>query len=317
MTASRGDARDVVAARQVAATAGQGESPARGASALEPHAVAADDGAMQIIRPPRDWELIDIGQLWQYRELAWVLATRDFKVRYKQAVVGAAWAVIQPAALAAVFAVFFPLLGSRPVSPNVPLIVSFYCALLPWQLFATALKGSTESLLAHQAMIKKIYFPRIILPAVPIATAVIDFCIAFSVLVLMMIYYQIAPTWHVLWLPALVLFAAVTALAIGLWFSAMTALYRDLRHVVPVLIQLWFFLSPVVYETNKIVPERYRGLYALNPMVGVIDGFRWALLGGTAPDVATMSISIASVAVLLLGGAFYFRRMERVFVDWI
>lgn len=275
-----------------------------------------DDSPVQIIRPPRKWELVDFGQLWQFRELAWVLAARDFKVRYKQAVIGAAWAVIQPVALMAIFGTFFALRGQAPASDKHPYIVTLFCALLPWQLFATALKGSTESLLQHQAMIKKIYFPRIILPAVPIATAVVDFCIAFSALVVLMIYYGIAPTWNMLCLPLLVLFAAVTALSIGLWFSAMTALYRDLRHAVPFLIQLGFFVSPVVYET-QVVPQQYRDIYAINPMVGVIEGFRWALLGNEFPDPTMMAISIASVAVLFVGGMFYFRRMEKVFVDWI
>ncbi len=271
------------------------------------------------IQPSHGWQFIDLGKVWRYRELALVLAARDIKVRYKQAVIGASWAILQPLTMILIFTWLFRALGTRPIAAGAdyPYPVSVCCGLLPWLLFANGLKGASESLVLHQDMIKKIYFPRIILPAVPIVTALVDFVIATTLLAAMMLYYGIAPGWEVVTLPIFILLAVMTAFSLGLWFSALNALYRDLRHAVPFLIQIWFFVTPVIYEAEGLVSGKWQVLFALNPMVGVVEGFRWALLGSPQPPVLMMSVSFVSTAVLLVSGLFWFRRLERVFVDWI
>jgi len=277
-----------------------------------------DGPSVEILQASSGWGFLDLGKAWRYRELAWVLAARDIKVRYKQAVIGAGWAILQPLALIIILPILFRALGRPPISDEAtyPYAISLACGLLPWQLFANGLRGASESLVAHQDMIKKIYFPRILLPTAPIITALVDFLVALSVLVLLMVYYQIVPGWGFLALPCFALMAALCAFSIGLWFSSLNAVYRDLRHAVPFLIQVGFFVTPVFYEAAK-VPARWQPLYVLNPMVGIVEGFRWSLLGTGQPPWMMIGFSCLSIAVLLVGGAFCFRRLERVFVDWI
>jgi lipopolysaccharide transport system permease protein len=282
---------------------------------------AVSAGRVLVIRPPRALVGIDFAELWRFRELVWFLALRDVKVRYRQAALGIAWAVLQPFLTMVVFSVLFGLLmgaAGRPTVPGVPYAVSTYCALVPWQLFATSLGYSGNSLIQNQALVTKVYFPRLVLPLAPIVAALVDFAVAFAVLAAMMVWYGIAPGAAVLALPAWTLLAVASALAVSLWLSALNALYRDVRHALPFLVQVWFFVTPCVYTTASILSDAsawLRALYALNPMVGVVEGFRAALLGTPAPDPASVAASTGTVLVLLAGGALYFRRMERSFAD--
>jgi lipopolysaccharide transport system permease protein len=276
-----------------------------------------------VIRPHRGWVPIDLRELWRHRDLIGFLALRDIKIRYKQSLLGCAWAVLQPLLTMVVFTVLFGLLlGSErmPTVEGVPYAVSTYCALVPWQLFASALSASGNSLIANQNLITKVYFPRLVAPIAPILAALVDFALAFGVLLLLMLAYGIAPGWGVLALPFFVLLAVATALSVSLWLSALNAIYRDVRHTIPFLVQLWMYVTPVVYTTASILHGRsdgLRALYGLNPMAGVVEGFRWALLGGESPPLLLLVPSLAVVGVLLVGGAFYFRRMERTFADLV
>jgi lipopolysaccharide transport system permease protein len=281
----------------------------------------ADTGRVLVIRPPRGLVGVDFAELWRFRELVWFLALRDVKVRYRQAALGAAWAVLQPFLTMVVFSVLFSLLmgaDGRPGVPGVPYAVSTYCALVPWQLFATSLGYSGNSLIQNQALVTKVYFPRLVLPLAPSVAALVDFAAAFAVLAAMMVWYGIAPGPSVLLLPAWTLLAVASSLAVSLWLSAANALYRDVRHALPFLVQVWFFVTPCVYTTASILPGDagwLRTLYALNPMAGVVEGFRAALLGTPPPDAASVAASAGAVLVLMVGGALYFRRMERSFAD--
>ncbi|MBN2362011.1 MAG: ABC transporter permease [Deltaproteobacteria bacterium] len=285
-------------------------------TALEPPAPIAPDRPsppINRIAPARGWIPLGLRQLWDYRELLYFLAWRDISVRYKQTVLGAAWAIIQPLFAMVVFTLFFGRLARVP-SDGVPYPVFSYCALLPWTFFATALTTSSNSLVGSSNLITKIYFPRLLIPLASVVPGLVDFAIAFVVLIGMMLWYGIAPTLDVVWLPCFLLLALVTALAVGLWLSALNVEYRDIRYTLTFLVQLWMFASPVVYPTS-MVPERWRALYGLNPMTGVIEGFRWALLGtGTAPGLFT-AVSVAVTLLLLVSGAYYFKRMERSFAD--
>jgi lipopolysaccharide transport system permease protein len=271
------------------------------------------------IRPGTGWRALDLRELWRYRELLWFLAARDVKLRYKQTVLGAAWAVIQPLFTMIVFSVFFGRLGGIP-SDGVPYPLFALCALLPWQLFAYALTQSSNSVVAEQRLITKVYFPRLIVPLSSVLSGLADFAVAFVLLLLMIAYYALAgdyqgsPGWALLTVPLFVLLAVATALAVGLWLAALNVLYRDFRYTIPFLTQFWMFASPVAYPSS-LVPERWRPLYGLNPMAGVIEGFRWAILGKTDPSWGLLGVSVAAVALLLVGGLFYFRRMERTFAD--
>jgi lipopolysaccharide transport system permease protein len=282
---------------------------------------AAGAGRVLVIRPPRALVGVDFAELWRFRELVWFLALRDVKVRYRQAALGIAWAVLQPFLTMVVFSVLFGLLmgaGGRPTVPGVPYAVSTYCALVPWQLFATSLGYSGNSLIQNQALVTKVYFPRLVLPLAPIVAALVDFAAAFAVLAAMMAWYGISPGPGVLLLPAWTLLAVASALAVSLWLSALNALYRDVRHALPFLTQVWFFVTPCVYTTASILSDAspwLRTLYALNPMVGVVEGFRAALLGTPPPDAASVAASAGAVLALMVGGALYFRRMERSFAD--
>lgn len=266
-----------------------------------------------VIRPSRGWVSLKLHDLWEYRELLFFLAWRDVSVRYKQTVLGAAWAIIQPFFTMIVFSIFFGRLAQIP-SDGVPYPVFSYTALLPWQYFATAMANSSNSLVGSANLLSKVYFPRLIIPMASILPAVVDFALAFVVLLGMMLFYGIVPTWNVVWLPLFLLLALVTALGVGLWLSAMNVEYRDIRYTVPFITQFWMFASPVVYASS-MVPEQWRWLYAINPMVGVIEGFRWALLGTDTAPGPMIAVSTVAALALLVSGAFYFRRMEKTFAD--
>ena len=281
---------------------------------MSEHAPATSAAKLSLIRPRRDWRLFDLNELWSYRDLLWILVQRDIKVRYKQTIVGGLWTVLQPLATMLVFTVLFQLLGRTPAPDGTPYAVTLLCGLLPWQFFASSLTQSSESLINNQNLVTKVYFPRILIPITPILAGLVDFALAFVVLVCVMAWHGITPTASVLYLPIFVLFAMTTCLAIGLWLAALNTLYRDFRYVLPFSIQMGFFISPVIFEAS-LIPEKWSFLYSLNPMVGVIEGFRWALLGRAQPPLTPMLVSACVVATLLVGGLAYFRRMERTFAD--
>jgi lipopolysaccharide transport system permease protein len=264
------------------------------------------------IDPPSRWTSIGFRELWDYRELLYFLTLRDIKVRYKQTALGAAWAIIQPVLMMVVFSLFFGKLAGVK-SDGIPYPIFTFCALLPWQLFAHALTESSNSLVANERLITKVYFPRLVVPIAAVLGGLVDFAVAFVILLFMMLYYGIVPTRAIVTLPAFILLAVLTALAVGLWLSTLNVKYRDVRYTINFLIQFWLFATPVAYPSS-IVPERWRALYGLNPMAGVVEGFRWALLG-TQPPGAMLAVSIAVVIVLLIGGLYYFRRMEQEFAD--
>mgnify|MGYP001030038386 CR=1 FL=1 len=265
------------------------------------------------LKPSKGWLSIDFKELWRYRELIFFLTWRDIKVRYKQAVLGVAWAILQPLLTMVIFTVIFGNLLNTP-SQGLPYPLFSLTALLPWQLFASALQRSSISLVGNANLLTKIYFPRLAIPLASVLAALVDFAVYFVVLLGVMIYYQYWPGWNILWLPLLVLLALLTALAVGLWLSALNVQYRDVQHMVPFIIQAWMYASPIVYPIETIPEGIWRSLYSLNPMVGVIQGFRWGLLGGDPPDV-TMLISGVVVIILLVSGLYYFRRMEKTFAD--
>ncbi|HQA69608.1 MAG TPA: ABC transporter permease, partial [Aggregatilineales bacterium] len=242
------------------------------------------------------------------------LVWRDIKVRYKQTVIGAAWAIIQPFFTMVVFSLFFGNLAEIP-SDGIPYPIFSYAALVPWTFFANGLSQSSNSLVGSANLIKKIYFPRLVIPLSSVLSGVIDFALAFLVLLGMMLFYGIVPTLNVIWLPPLLLLALVTALGVGLWLSAMNVQFRDVRYAVPFLVQFWMFATPIAYPSSLIENDLLRTLYGLNPMVGVVEGFRWALLGtDTRPGPIVIASSLAA-ALLLVSGLFYFRRMEKTFAD--
>ena len=290
---------------------------------LQPRAIPASSPAGAtgtspetiVLRPRSGWEAIGWGELWRYRELLWFLALRDIKVRYKQTALGAAWAILQPLLTMLVFSVVFGRLAHIP-SEGIPYPVFAYCALLPWQLFAYALTQSSNSLVTNQRLITKVYFPRLVVPIASLLCGLLDFAVAFPVLLGLMLYYGIVPGVAVAALPLLVLLALLTSLAAGLWLSALNAIYRDVQYALPFLTQFWLFVTPVAYPAS-LVPERWRWLFGLNPMAGVVEGFRWALLGRPHPPGPLVAVSVVSVLVLLAGGLFYFRRMEREFADLV
>ena len=280
------------------------------------------------ITPSRGWVGIDLGELWDYRELLYFLAWRDVKVRYKQTVLGVAWAVLVPLLTMVVFNVLFGLLmgrEGRPTLPGVPYAISTFAALVPWQLFAYSMGQSSNSLISNRNMITKVYFPRLIAPLAPVLSALVDFVIAFAILLGMVaVYhaftdYEFALSWRLLLLPLFVVLAILTALALSLWLSALNAIYRDVRYAVPFLVQMLMFISPVVYTSNSILRDGMSdwivALYFLNPMAGVLEGFRWALFGEPAFTAGMIVPSALGTTLFLVGGAFYFRRMERWFAD--
>ena len=266
-----------------------------------------------VIEPSKGWISLKLGELWEYRELLFFLVWRDVKVQYKQASLGIAWAIFQPMLSMVIFSVIFGQLAKLP-SEGVPYPVFSYAALLPWQLFSNALSRSTSSLVGNANLLTKIYFPRLIIPFSATMSGLVDFGVSFVVLLGLMAYYGIVPTFTILCLPLLVLFVLVTALSVGLWLSALNVQYRDVQHIIPFVIQAWMYASPVAYSTDLIPTGLWRILYGLNPLVGVIQGFRWALLGGKKPD-ELMMMSIGLVTALLITGLFYFWKMEKTFAD--
>ena len=272
-----------------------------------------DSEPITIIEPSKGLLHINLGALWKYRELLYFLIWRDIKVRYKQTILGASWAILQPVLTMVVFAIIFGRFARMP-SEGLPYPVFSYTALLPTQYFSEAIRRSSTSLVSSSALIKKVYFPRLIIPLSAVVTPLVDFALAFLVLIGMMVYYGIAPTWGVLLLPIFLLLALLTALAVSLWLSALHVRYRDVQYTVPFLVQFWLYASPVAYPVS-IVPEKWRLLYSLNPMAGVVEGFRWALLGKEHPNFAMMAVSAVVVFVILISGLIYFNKMERTFAD--
>jgi lipopolysaccharide transport system permease protein len=265
------------------------------------------------IRPTKGWAALNLRDLWLYRELIYFLTWRDIKVRYKQAVLGIAWAVLQPLLTMIIFSFIFGNLAKLP-SDGIPYPLFSYAAVLPWQLFSSALHRSSVSLVGNANLLTKVYFPRLIIPFSAVLASLVDFGIAFLVMLGLMIYYQVWPTLMMLWTIPLTLLALLTALAVSLWLSALNVLYRDVQHMIPFLTQFWMYASPVAYSADLIPTGTWRIIYGLNPMAGVIQGFRWALLGAQPPDIL-LAISIAIVLLLLVSGLFYFRRMEKTFAD--
>lgn len=268
----------------------------------------------RVIEPTRGWVSLQLGDVWRYRELLYFLIWRDIKVRYKQTVLGAAWAIIQPFMTMVVFSLFFGRLAGVP-SDGIPYPVFSYAALVPWTFFANGLTQSSGSLVSNNNLIKKVYFPRLIIPVSAVVGGMIDFLLAFMVLIGIMFFYGIVPTANVIWLPLFVLLALITALGVGLWLSALNVQFRDVRYTVPFLTQFWMFATPIAYPSSLIQNDLLRAIYGINPMAGVVEGFRWALLGTQSrPDILILISSLAALG-LLLSGAYVFRRMEKTFAD--
>jgi len=265
------------------------------------------------IEARRGWLALDLPELWAFRDLIYFFVWRDIKVRYKQTVIGAAWAVLQPVLTMLVFSLFFGKLAKIP-SQGLPYPIFYYSALLPWMYFATAMQGATNIVVDNQRVITKIYFPRVVLPIASVLSGLLDFAISFGVFLIMMAYYGIVPAASVIWLPFFLLLAVLTALGVGLWLSALNALYRDVRYVVPFLVQFWMFASPVVYPSS-LVPAKWRWLYGLNPMAGVIEGFRWALTGHGQPPGILLAASSAAVLLLVVSGLVYYHAVEGTMAD--
>jgi lipopolysaccharide transport system permease protein len=270
---------------------------------------------VQVIRiePSKGWVALQLEELWAYRELLYFLIWRDVKVRYKQTAIGAAWAIIQPLFTMIVFSLFFGRLGKIP-SDGVPYPIFCYTALVPWTFFSHGLSQASNSLVGSANLIKKVFFPRLSIPIASVTSGLIDFALAFILLFGMMLYYGIFPTVNVIWLPLLVLLTLVTSLGVSLWLSALNVHFRDVHHIIPFLTQFWLFATPIAYPSS-LLSEPWRTLYGLNPMVGVVEGFRWALLGTeTAPGPMLIVSSLAALT-LLVSGTFYFRRLEKTFAD--
>jgi lipopolysaccharide transport system permease protein len=265
------------------------------------------------IAPPQGWFDLKLAELWHARELLYFFVWRDIKIRYKQTAIGAAWAVLQPLLSMILFTLFFGKLAKMP-SDGLPYSLFYYCALLPWLYFASSLQNATNVIVDQQRVITKVYFPRLVLPLSAVVSPLLDFAIGFIFLVAMMMYYHTHLTAAALLLPLFLALAVLTALGVGLWLSAMNAIYRDVRYVVPFLVQFWMFASPVAYPSS-LVPARWRWLYGLNPMAGVIEGFRWSLTGHGHPSTGLLAASSAAVLLLVLTGTIYFQKMEGVIAD--
>lgn len=271
------------------------------------------EGTVVWVKPSRGWAPLRLRELWQYRELVYILTWRDIKVRYKQTAFGAAWAIIQPFFTMVIFSVFFGRIAKIP-SDGIPYSLFSYTALIPWTFFANGVSQSANSLINNGSLISKVYFPRLVMPIAAVLSGTVDFIPAFTILVGMMFYYGLTPSVNVLWLPVFFLMALTTSLGVGFWLSATNLRYRDVRHAVAFIVQGWLLATPIAYPSS-LLSERWRTLYGINPMVGVVEGFRWALLGtNTAPGPMTIVSALAAVAVLV-SGAFYFRRLERTFAD--
>jgi len=271
------------------------------------------DEEVTIIRPSHSWRGINFRELWRYRELLYFLTWRDIKVLYKQTVLGAAWAVIQPLFTMLIFTLFFGKLAKIP-SDGIPYPIFSFAALVPWTFFANGLAKSSQSLVNESNLIKKVYFPRLVIPLSAVLSSGVDFVLAFIVLLVMMFFYGIVPTLALLWLPAFLLLAITTSLGVGLWLTAMNVQFRDVRYTVPFLVQAWMFATPIAYPSS-LLSEPWKTLYGINPMAGVVEGFRWSLLGINSAPGPIIYVSSAIALLLLISGAFYFRRMEKSFAD--
>lgn len=268
-----------------------------------------------IIKPKKGWQLVDLKELSDYRDLLYFLAARDIKVRYKQTVLGGLWAIIQPFFSMVVFTLFFGVLAKVP-SDGIPYPIFNFSAMVAWTYFANAVAGSGNSLIGESNLISKVYFPRLIVPLAPVLAGILDFSIAFVVLIGMILYFHVSPTITVLFLPLLIILMMLTAGGVGMFLAALNVKYRDIRYTIPFLVQLWMFASPIVYPAS-MVPEKYHLIYALNPMVGIIEGFRSALLGTIAfPAQMLMVSTLVSVSLFIIG-IFYFKQTERYFADII
>jgi lipopolysaccharide transport system permease protein len=281
----------------------------------EAETVQGFSGPVTIIEPPRGWLSLNVGELWRYRDLLFLLVRRDFAAQYRQSVLGVGWAFFNPVFTMILNVIVFSKMAKFP-SDGIPYPVFNYAALLAWEYFAGCLQGSSSSVVGGTALIKKVYFPRLILPLTKIISGLITFGIRFLLLLAMMAWYGITPTWAIVTLPLFLLLAAMAALSVGLWITAIDVKYRDIRRLLSPMTRFWMFATPIVYSIS-LVPEKWRTVYSLNPMVGVVEGFRWAMLGKAAPDWTCMAISTAVTLILLLGGLFFFRRTEGTFADVI
>jgi len=268
-----------------------------------------------VIRPDRGWFDLDLGAVWRYRELFVVLMMRDIQVLYKQALLGAGWAILQPVFAVVIFSIIFGFIVRMP-SEGVPYPLFAFAGVLPWTYFAEAVRRSGVGLVTDAELVRKIYFPRIIMPLANVVSPLVDFCIAFVVLLVVMGFYGVAPNVKMLVIPFLMIVAALLALSIGLWLAPINVRFRDIKHTLPFMIQIWMYASPIVYPLS-LVPEQWRTLYSLNPMVGVIEGFRWAVFGQGEPNFTALGMSAVIIVSLLAGGLIFFRRMERTFADVI
>jgi lipopolysaccharide transport system permease protein len=280
---------------------------------LEPAPPTPTSTPTTVIKPSQGWVSLKLRELWEYRELLYFLTWRDIKVRYKQTALGAAWAIIQPFFTMVVFSLFFGALAHIP-SDGIPYPIFSYAALVPWTFFANGLTQSSNSLVGSANLIKKVYFPRLAVPISTVLSGVVDFLLAFVVLLGMMFWFGITPTANVVWLPVFLLLALITALGVGLWLSAMNVQFRDVRYAVPFLTQFWLFATPIAYPSS-LLSEPWQTLYGLNPMAGVVEGFRWALLNTNTVPGPLILVSAAAALMILVSGAFYFRRMEKTFAD--
>jgi len=268
-----------------------------------------------LIEPPRRWVPLDLRELWDQRELVFFLAWRDIKVRYKQTALGASWAILQPVFGAVIFTVFFGRLGGIP-SDGVPYGLWSFTGLVPWTFFAQGLTQSANSLVQSQNLLRKVYFPRLAIPVGTVLSTVLDLVLSFVVLLAFMLYHGVVPTARAIWVLPLAVLAFTSALGVGLWFAALSVRYRDVRYVVPFLVQFWLFATPIAYPSSLLAP-RWQTLYAINPMTGVVEGFRWALLGANTSPAAMIAVSTLTALLVLIGGAFYFRSAERTFADLV
>lgn len=270
-------------------------------------------GEILVIEPSRGWISLGLAELWRYRELIYFFIWRDIKVRYKQTILGGAWAIIQPFFTMLIFSIFFGRLAKIP-SDSLPYPIFTYTALVPWQFFANGLTQSSTSLVLGSNLVQKVYFPRLAFPLSKVLSGIVDFVLAFLMLIAMMAHYHIAPTRHVVWLPFFLLVALTASLGVSIWFSAMHVQFRDVQYAVPFIVQVWMYATPIAYPSS-LLSEPWRTVYAINPMVGVVEGFRWALLGSsTAPGPMVFVSFLVSVAILI-SGTFYFRRFEKTFAD--
>ena len=267
------------------------------------------------IRPDRGWLDLDLGAVWRFRELLQVLVMRDLQVLYKQALLGAGWAILQPVFAVIIFSIIFGYIVRMP-SEGVPYPLFAFAGVLPWTYFAEAVRRSGVGLVTDAELVRKIYFPRLIMPLANVVSPLVDFCIAFVVLLIVMAFYGIAPNVKMLVIPLLMIVAALLALSIGLWLAPINVRFRDIKHTLPFMIQIWMYASPIVYPLS-LVPEQWQMLYSLNPMVGVIEGFRWAVFGQGEPNFMALGMSAIIIVILMAGGLVFFRRMERTFADVI